>query len=105
MSIRRNRTLPRGVIALGFVSMFMDVSSEMIHSLLPVFLVGVLGLSTLTVGLIEGIAESTAAVTKIFAGVASDWIGKRKHLVLLGPYKASVSPCHWRGDRPHRPLS
>ena len=79
-----SRTLPREVIALGIVSMFMDVSSEMIHSLLPVFLVSVLGLNTLMVGLIEGIAESTAAITKIFAGVASDWIGKRKPLVLLG---------------------
>lgn len=79
-----SRTLPRGVIALGLVSMFMDVSSEMIHSLLPLFLVGVLGLNALAVGLIEGIAESTAAITKIFAGVASDWIGKRKPLVLLG---------------------
>jgi len=86
-----SRTLPRGVIALGLVSMFMDISSEMIHSLLPVFLVGVLGLNTLTVGLIEGIAESTAAITKIFAGVASDWIGKRKPLVLLGYGMAALT--------------
>jgi MFS family permease len=85
------RTLPRGVIALGLVSMFMDVSSEMIHSLLPVFMVGVLGLNALTVGLIEGIAESTAAITKIFAGVASDWIGKRKPLVLLGYGMAALT--------------
>lgn len=85
------RTLPRGVIALGFVSLFMDISSEMIHSLLPVFLVSVLGLSTVAVGLIEGIAESTAAITKIFAGVASDWIGKRKPLVLLGYGMAALT--------------
>lgn len=85
------RTLPRGVIALGLVSMFMDISSEMIHSLLPVFLVGVLGLSTLSVGLIEGIAESTAAITKVFAGVASDWFGKRKPLVLLGYGMAALT--------------
>ncbi|MBI4481047.1 MAG: MFS transporter [Acidobacteria bacterium] len=78
------RVLPRGVIALGFVSMFMDTSSEMIHSLLPVFLVTGLGVNTLVVGLIEGLAESTAAITKIFAGVVSDWIGRRKPLVLLG---------------------
>jgi MFS family permease len=71
--------------------MFMDVSSEMIHSLLPVFLVGELGLNTLTVGLIEGIAESTAAITKIFAGVVSDWIGKRKPLVLLGYGMAALT--------------
>jgi MFS family permease len=83
--------LPRGVIALGLVSMFMDVSSEMIHSLLPVFLVSILGLSTLTVGLIEGIAESTAATTKIFAGVVSDWMGKRKPLVLLGYGMAALT--------------
>jgi MFS family permease len=84
-------TLPRGVIALGLVSMFMDISSEMIHSLLPVFLVSVLGLNTLTIGLIEGVAESAAAITKIFAGVASDWIGKRKPLLLLGYGMAALT--------------
>lgn len=83
--VRSNlRTLPRGVIALGFVSMFMDTSSEMIHSLLPIFLVSSLGLTALSVGIIEGIAEATASITKIFAGVVSDWIGKRKPLLLLG---------------------
>jgi MFS family permease len=76
--------LPRGVIALGFVSLFMDTSSELIRSLLPAFMVSVLGLNILTVGLVEGIAESTAAVTRIFAGVASDWLGRRKPFVLLG---------------------
>ena len=86
-----SQALPRGVIALGFVSMFMDVSSEMIHSLLPIFLVSALGLSTLTVGLIEGIAESTAAITKVFAGVVSDWMGKRKPLVLLGYGMAALT--------------
>ena len=80
--VRSNlRTVPRGVIALGFVSMFMDTSSEMIHSLLPIFLVSSLGLTALSVGIIEGIAEATASITKIFAGVVSDWIGKRKPLV------------------------
>ena len=78
------RELPREVLALGFVSMFMDISSEMIHSLLPVFLVSVLGASTLAVGTIDGIAEATAAVSKMFAGAASDWTGKRKPLVLMG---------------------
>ena len=78
------RTLPRGVIALGVVSLFMDTSSELIHSLLPAFMVSVLGLNILTVGLIEGVAESTAAITKIFAGVISDWLGRRKPLVLVG---------------------
>jgi len=78
------RELPRGVIALGFVSMFMDISSEMIHSLLPIFLVSVLGVSTFAVGVIEGVAEATASITKLFAGAVSDWIGRRKPLVLTG---------------------
>lgn len=76
--------LPKGVIALGLVSLFMDLSSEMIHSLLPLFMVTVLGASALSVGVIEGIAEATAAVTKVFSGVLSDWLGRRKPLVLLG---------------------
>jgi MFS family permease len=78
------RSLPGGVIALGFVSLFMDISSEMIHSLLPVFLVSVIGVSALSVGIIEGVAEATASVSKVFAGAISDWIGRRKPLLLLG---------------------
>jgi MFS family permease len=76
--------LPRAIWALGFVSLLMDVSSEMIHSLLPLFLVGTLGASVFAVGIIEGIAESTALVTKVFSGVLSDWLGRRKVLVLCG---------------------
>lgn len=76
--------LPKGVWALGFVSLLMDTSSEMIHSLLPVFLTSVLGVSALSVGVIEGIAEATAAITKVFSGAISDWAGKRKPLVLFG---------------------
>jgi hypothetical protein len=76
--------VPRSVVALGFVSLFMDISSEIIHGLLPVFLVAVLGASALSVGVIEGIAEATSQVTKLFAGVFSDWIGKRKQLILAG---------------------
>ena len=76
--------LPRGVIALGFVSLFMDASSEMVHSLLPIYLVSVLGVSAMSVGVIEGIAEATASIVKVFSGTLSDWIGKRKPLVLLG---------------------
>ena len=76
--------LPKGVVALGLVSLFMDLSSEMIHSLLPVFLVTVLGASALSVGFIEGIAEATASIAKVFSGVISDWLGRRKPLVLLG---------------------
>ncbi|MBF9234549.1 MFS transporter [Microvirga alba] len=76
--------IPRGIWALGLVSMFMDISSEMIHALLPVYLVTVLGTSTLTVGVIEGIAEATANVTKVFSGALSDWLGKRKLLAVIG---------------------
>ena len=64
--------------------MLMDVSSEMIHALLPVYLVTVMATSATTVGVIEGIAESTASVTKVFSGALSDWIGKRKFLAVLG---------------------
>src|SRR3954454_21956782 len=76
--------VPRGVWALGFVSMFMDLSSEMIHALLPVYLVTVLGASALTVGFIEGIAEATANITKIFSGALSDRLGERKLLAAIG---------------------
>jgi MFS family permease len=76
--------LPAGIWTLGFVSLLMDVSSEMIHALLPVYLVTVLGVSTLTVGFIEGIAEATANITKIFSGALSDWLGRRKVLTVLG---------------------
>jgi len=76
--------LPRGVIALGLVSLFMDVSSEMIHSTLPLFLTSVLGVSTLSVGFIEGVAEGTASIAKVFAGALSDRFGRRRPLVLLG---------------------
>lgn len=83
--------VPRTVIALGIVSLFMDISSEVIHSLLPAFLVTVLGVTALSVGVIEGIAEATASITKIFSGAISDWIGKRKPLVLLGYGLAAVT--------------
>ena len=78
------REIPGGIWALGFVSMLMDISSEMIHALLPVYLVTVLGTSMVTVGVIEGIAEATASITKIFSGALSDWLGKRKLLAVLG---------------------
>ncbi len=78
------RDIPIGVWTLGFVSMLMDISSEMIHALLPVYLVTVLGASMVTVGVIEGIAEATASITKIFSGALSDWLGKRKWLAALG---------------------
>ena len=78
------RAIPRGVWALGLVSMFMDVSSEMVHALLPVFLVSVLGAGTVAVGIIEGVAEATASITKIFSGALSDRLGKRKALAVAG---------------------
>ena len=78
------RRLPAGIWALGFVSLAMDVSSEMIHSLLPMFMVSVLGASAFTVGLIEGSAEATALIVKIFSGALSDYLGKRKALAVIG---------------------
>ena len=71
------RALPIGIWAMGIGSMFMDISSELIHSLLPVFMTTVLGASMLTVGVIEGVAEATAAITKVFSGALSDYLGKR----------------------------
>ena len=76
--------LPKGVWALGFVSLLMDVSSEMVHSLLPMFMATVLGANAFSIGLIEGLAESTALMVKVFSGVLSDYFGRRKPLALLG---------------------
>lgn len=76
--------IPPGIWVLGFVSMLMDISSEMIHSLLPLFMVGVLGASALTIGLIEGMAEATALIVKVFSGALSDYLGRRKGLALFG---------------------
>ena len=76
--------IPRTVWALGFVSMFMDISSETIHSLLPLFLTGTLGVSVAMVGLIDGVAESTASIAKLFSGYVSDRMGRRKPLILIG---------------------
>ena len=85
------RAIPRSIWALGLVSMLMDTSSEMIHGLLPVFLVSVLGASMVSVGLIEGIAEATASITKVFSGALSDYLGKRKLLATLGYGLAAVT--------------
>jgi len=76
--------IPRSIWALGFVSLLMDISSEMIHSLLPVFMVVSLGTSAFAVGLIEGAAEATALIVKVFSGTISDYWGKRKPLAVLG---------------------
>jgi MFS family permease len=76
--------MPAGIWALGLGSMFMDISSELVHSLLPLFMVGVLGASMVTVGIVEGIAEATAAIVKVFSGALSDYLGRRKLIVVLG---------------------
>lgn len=83
-SFLRWREIPGGVWAVGVVSLLMDISSEMIHALLPLYLVTVLGASTLTVGIIEGIAEATTSMVKIFSGALSDRLGKRKVLAVVG---------------------
>jgi MFS family permease len=79
-----SRRIPAGIWALGLGSMFMDISSELVHSLLPLFMVGVLGASMVTVGVVEGVAEATAAIVKVFSGALSDYLGKRKFLLVLG---------------------
>ncbi|EOD9022933.1 MFS transporter [Klebsiella michiganensis] len=76
--------IPKGVWVLGGVSLLMDVSSEMIHSLLPLFMATTLGASVIIIGIIEGVAEATALILKVFSGVISDYVGKRKGLALLG---------------------
>ena len=78
------RQMPTGIWVLGFVSLLMDISSEMIHSLLPLFMVTTLGAGTIAVGIVEGLAESLALVVKVFSGTLSDYLGKRKGLALCG---------------------
>ena len=85
------RTLPTGIWVLGFGSMLMDISSELVHSLLPIFMSTVLGASMVTIGVIEGVAEATAAITKVFSGAISDYFRKRKFLVVLGYGLAAVT--------------
>ena len=83
-ALRTLTQIPSGIWVLGFVSMLMDISSEIIHSLLPVFMVTALGANMVTIGLIEGIAEATALIVRVFSGVLSDYLGKRKNIVLMG---------------------
>lgn len=93
MATPRAGGVPGAIWALGFVSLFMDLSSELVHSLLPVYLAGTLGASSLTIGLIEGLAEALALIVKVFSGYLSDAIGRRKPLVLLGyGLAAAVKP-------------
>lgn len=90
-ALQHLKAIPRSIWALGFVSMFMDISSEMIHALLPAYLVTVLGANMALVGFIEGLTEITAAFLKLFSGMVSDYIGKRKLLVALGYGLAAFS--------------
>ncbi|WP_213307181.1 MFS transporter [Paraburkholderia sacchari] len=83
--------IPRAVRMLGFVSLFMDLSSELIHALLPIFLVTTMGMSVSALGVLEGAAEASAMIVKIFSGPISDWLGKRKALLLLGYGMAALS--------------
>jgi MFS family permease len=83
--------IPRSIWMLGFVSLFMDVSSELIHSLLPVFMVSSLGASMLIVGIVEGVAEATALIVKVFSGAVSDYLGRRKQLAVLGYGLGAIS--------------
>lgn len=83
-SDRTTQRLPTGIWILGFVSLFMDISSEMIHSLLPLFMVTILGTSITAVGIVEGLAESLALTVKVFSGALSDYLGRRKALAAFG---------------------
>jgi MFS family permease len=85
------RALPPGIWALGFGSLFMDMSSELIHGLLPVFMLSTLGASMLMIGVIEGVAEATAAAMKVFSGAISDYLGKRKGLTVFGYALAALT--------------
>lgn len=85
------KKLPAGIWALGFVSLFMDTSSEIVHGLLPVFLVTVLGASVTSIGFLEGLAEASVLIVKIFSGPISDFIGKRKPMVILGYSMGALS--------------
>jgi MFS family permease len=91
LAAMKSHRLPKIVWLLGLVSLCMDFSSEMIHAYLPVFIRDVLGASVITLGLIEGIAEGTASISKVFSGVLSDWFGRRKPLVVLGYGLAALS--------------
>ncbi len=84
LQFMRFQKIPRNVWMLGFVSLLTDISTDMIYSLLPLFLVSTLGASVWTVGLIEGVAEATASIAKIFSGAVSDYLGRRKNLAVLG---------------------
>lgn len=83
--------IPKSIWAIGFVSLFMDASSELVHSLLPVYMVTALGASVTSVGLIEGVAEATAMIVKVFSGTLSDLFGRRKLLTVIGYGLAAIT--------------
>lgn len=89
--MNEKKKLPATIWALGFVSLLMDTSSEIVHGLLPVFLISSLGASYSMVGLIEGVGEGSSLVLKVFSGPLSDWWGKRKPLVILGYAMGAIS--------------
>ncbi len=91
MSEKRKVVIPRTVWVLGFVSLLMDISSEMIHALLPLFMAGTLGASAIWIGLVEGVGEGAALVTKVFSGLIADRFGHKKWLVFLGYFLGVVS--------------
>jgi MFS family permease len=106
-SMNNAEKIPSGVWAIGFVSLFMDASSELVHSLLPALFVS-LGISMTAVGVIEGMADAIASISKLFSGTLSDWLGKRKILTIIGygletvtsHYFHRLKPrkcCFWRG--------
>lgn len=102
----RRPPLPQGVWLLGFVSLLMDVSSESIHSLLPLFLTGTLHASVSFVGVLEGLAESTALIVRIFSGTLSDWLGRRKALAVAGYGLGALSkPLFALATAPHMVLA
>lgn len=86
-----NRRLPRDVWALGFVSLFMDISSETVYGILPLFLFSVLGASVTSIGFLEGVAEATALILKVISGPLSDLLKKRKPLIILGYSMGALS--------------
>src|SRR3989454_4008743 len=90
----RQMRVPRTVWTLGFVSLCMDLSSELVHGLLPVFMTVVLGAGMVAVGVVEGIAEATASIVKLFSGVLSDRLGRRKPLVVLVYALAEIGRAH-----------
>jgi hypothetical protein len=90
--------LPRNVVALGVVSLLMGMSSQMTHSLLPLFLVTVLGASTVSVGVIEGIAAATDSIARVFSGTLSDWPGCRRS---SGGSCRSRQSSKWRASARH----